>query len=513
MTYIPTPTYNPKKSSCKVLAIAVLALSTSLSTGYGAESFGSHDSQKSNPSDIAILEGVSTPTSDSSRPMFEDRIEINLAKALNNPDLLHQHSYGTHNKTIAELRKNARDLKAELDKAKTCQTQIDEIKILLNENEKKLSEIGFGNQTSPLSQLQESMNNLQSIMGSFSQVPETLKQSVESMILQQNTEMTKFTEYRDGLITTKENLERELREAREQFDGITKPYGEFTYLEIHTNDAEEDLISAYAKHTMGPLGENLLTAGVMRKLLKTYKNCGVTIGAVDVEELYQLLARSLELPYYLCQEQRDKVDEWVGHADTLKKHLKLRLWDEVYGLNFGLQFSKACQFDLDLGLQSYFSHQDLFIGKENPELSKIVNGASIDCPLNENQVMSNINFLYKMIGSYGDKIVLPEKVNTILIERSGGYFGLCIESLSRGPVLSWTNPGSMSGINLILNHTLNISDTINHLMDMILKIVGQHMNVVVLDIMMDNLNKIKERDKMQKSLRKGSVSSHSLKHV
>lgn len=464
------------RNPIKKLTLALI-LSTSIHTIQGMEAVFPSSQGHAHSSQRSAYDSHETPRS----PEFKDRVNVyrvpgNTTFSPNS----HWSCYEDHLQDVKKLKEKIDHLGKVKKAVLGYREQIEELQNKLDVQSKALEELG-GDPIQALNRLDEKESTLSETLQAYQSVGADLQGSFRDSIADCYRMLNQYEIYRDVLSESPVNLTKKLNLTRSLYTIALKDYGDFEQLDKTLAQAVANLDYAYAKHTVGPNDSNLLSKGVLDYFLRTLGVSEDIFPLFDRDNLYQLLAGSLELPYYVHEEWADNQAEWKYHAKELLNVLKLRLQEDVDavqvgGTKFGFQrhirgiYNPFAGYDpyADLTPQpaqppkikcfypevvrSAVNRQ--FRKDPNPinMMEKILSSRDVPYAKGSDLVVFNNIFTMHQLGngSLGGHFKIGEVDANIpewfkkIISTSHGLLGFCLAALSREPVRTWVDPSVLN---------------------------------------------------------------------
>lgn len=424
-------------------------------------------------------------------------IDLMLRK---NPILFHQLKYTEYLKRITHENEEILRLENLCSQIKEYETQIQSITASLVRNALICEELGMGTAESDYNKLKSKRDQIHSLQKNEDKpnhLPEEIVMSIQKssqeealyftkLLLTIRQQMATVKTYERKLIAEKEEYEKELDTVKKQLENlIGDPNKDALSFEKEKNEIRNKLQLDYETHTRGPTGQNLLSTGVIADVIRklTLQTISILENQADI---YSLFASHLELPYYFSRGEA-REEEWISHARRLRNCFNRLIRNDIVSLELGLLTSQECQFDLTTTLKNLTKNDNPHTAPE-----RLMNGI-LENPLTEPQItegMINLNQIFKNYGAIRD---FPPEFCQKLIESHHGLFGLYVASLSGHPAQSWHDYEHHYDFmslkdNMIDSHTAS-SIMYNH----IKTILGRHINLVILDLLIDHMNKCIEK--------------------
>jgi len=287
------------------------------------------------------------------------------------------------------------------------------------------------------------------------------------------TNLQETTNYLSSLDESKEMLENDLKIARKYLVKLKGSSNSTSSLQDNFLQKVSQINALYDTRAQGPDKKEVLSENVAQSILASLDIQQHDIDNLREKRLYQLFARSLELPFYLQKEGKDNLQEYIAQTKKLSEIFEYRIREDVFSLGMGIGILKDQEVDVQALLQ-----------KVNGELGALSKNRDNFSQVNS---VSELQSLEAVLLKYGYSKTTDQKLLKELLSQSPqGLLGLYIGSLAH-PITSWNDASSPARHIYVKDLVSNKAELSYCVVDTLQSALGRYLNKVLLDTVVSKL--------------------------
>ena len=431
---------------------------------YSIEDFSKSERQL-NPAAFGVIHSA-RPTNSS----FDDFLN-------SNPPLYHQVSMVRYRDSVHALRQEIKELQNRIvtfsnisNDYAVLEKKIARYEEMLELQKQALNKYGSDPDiakqkiTQYISELEEAQKNYEQAM----QDEPSLKGFYTAQIENAGHSLENCKKYLSSLSKSEVTLQAEVETARQYLRTFNQQASSSGGLKEFMAQKIRDLKHLYESHAKGLCNSEIFTPNLPKEVLESLGITPAKVNNINSERLFQLFARSMELPYFPIQtgEEIDKV--YIKHLKKLSQNFNSRLLEDVFAFKVGLSLAQSGQ--IPINFRDKGKHLKNFVEDRNVAENIRAKDAK------EAQLLKNILSTYGFKESADTSKFLSDIVN----QSSCGLLGLCIGSLEDYPVISWNESSKMAS-HVCMETSRSKEEISMVIANVIYNILGRHINKIVLD--------------------------------
>jgi hypothetical protein len=464
-----------KKLKLLISSAAILLNSSPFLSTHGMESFQKPENHLTAASSSVVLSNKQLSHS------FDDFLNAN-------PILYHQVSTEKYRISVHTLRQDIMKLQEKLSsfgtssEASIIQKEIENLKQIISFQQQAFSKYGTDQSVAKERIMKEIMeleqikqNNQQNIIDN-----PKLKGLYEAQISDADTSLQICQKYLASLEKSESTLKSTLETTERYLKTIDQHTSSTDHLKEVMTEKIRNLKHLYQNHTNGLCSLDVFTHNLPKEVFESLGISSKKLNNINSERLFQLFARSIELPYFSIETGEEIDKAYVKHLEIISQNFTNRLYEDVFAFKVCLSIVSNGRMQVDFLGQD--KHLKNFVENEQ-FLEDIINR-----DLNDAEVLKNI------LSKYGDKdhFNASQFLSDIVNKSSYGLLGLCITSLESFPVYSWNSP-----IKIIPHVYMDISENKEEILksvrETIYTFLGHYINKIVLDKITESFRKKTEK--------------------
>lgn len=295
----------------------------------------------------------------------------------------------------------------------------------------------------------------------------TLKEMYEDQIKEVNDNLESHQKYLPVLDESESALQITLEMTEKYVKKFGQQANSSTYIQESMIQKIKTLQVLYEEYVKGLCSVDIFPPLLPIIVLESLGIPSVQFSNMDTEGLFQLFARTMELPYVVLQTGEDKDNAYTQQLKVIVQNLTNRLYEDVFTIQLISSIVQNGKMTLDFG------RQDKLLDRlvTNPKGLEI---------LSEETKIRDLKIFKSILSTYGYQEQKPSPLLEAVIHQSSyGLLGLCVAALESYPITSWNEVGKI-GLQTRIKGIKTSEELSAGIIESVYSILGRHINKKVL---------------------------------